>query len=173
MMTLVSGGAGSGKSAYAESLIVQSAAAPRVYLATMQAWGEEGRQRVERHRRLRAGKGFFTVEQPLNLAEVKVSSGGAVLLEDLSNLTANECFGGAGFAGAEERILTGVDSIRAQAGELVIVTNEIFSDGVAYPQETARYLDVLARLNRQLAAQADRVVEVAAGIPIFWKGEKP
>ncbi|MCD8050239.1 MAG: bifunctional adenosylcobinamide kinase/adenosylcobinamide-phosphate guanylyltransferase [Clostridiales bacterium] len=173
MMTLVSGGAGSGKSAYAESLILQSSAAPRIYLATMQAWGEEGRQRVERHRRLRAGKGFLTVEQPLNLTEVEIPQGSAVLLEDLSNLTANECFGGAGFAGAEERILTGVDSIRAQAGELVIVTNEIFSDGVTYPPETAQYLDILARLNRQLAAQADRVVEVAAGIPIFWKGENP
>ncbi|MCD8190006.1 MAG: bifunctional adenosylcobinamide kinase/adenosylcobinamide-phosphate guanylyltransferase [Clostridiales bacterium] len=173
MMTLVSGGAGSGKSAYAESLIVQSAATPRIYLATMQAWGEEGRQRVERHRRLRAGKGFFTVEQPLNLTEVELPQGSAVLLEDLSNLTANECFGGAGFAGAEQRILTGVDALRAQAGELVVVTNEIFSDGVIYPPETARYLDILARLNRQLAAQADRVVEVAAGIPIFWKGEKP
>ncbi len=173
MMTLVSGGAGSGKSAYAESLILQSAAAPRVYLATMQMWGAEGRQRVERHRRLRAGKGFFTVEQPLNLTEVEIPQGGAVLLEDLSNLTANECFGGAGFTGAEERILAGVDSVCAQAGELVVVTNEIFSDGVTYPPETARYLDVLAWLNRQLAAQADRVVEVAAGIPIFWKGENP
>ncbi|MCD8354885.1 MAG: bifunctional adenosylcobinamide kinase/adenosylcobinamide-phosphate guanylyltransferase [Clostridiales bacterium] len=173
MMTLVSGGAGSGKSAYAESVILRYSAAPRIYLATMQAWGEEGRQRVERHRCLRAGKGFLTVEQPRNLAEVEIPPGSAVLLEDLSNLTANECFGGAGFAGAEERILTGVDSIRAQAGELVVVTNEIFSDGVTYPPETARYLDVLARLNRQLAAQADRVIEVAAGIPIFWKGENP
>ncbi|MCD7928007.1 MAG: bifunctional adenosylcobinamide kinase/adenosylcobinamide-phosphate guanylyltransferase, partial [Oscillospiraceae bacterium] len=88
MMTLVSGGAGSGKSAFAEALIVRSAAKPRVYLATMQAWGEEGRQRVERHRRLRAGKDFFTVEQPRNLSEVKIPQGGAVLLEDLSNLTA-------------------------------------------------------------------------------------
>ncbi|MCD8334481.1 MAG: bifunctional adenosylcobinamide kinase/adenosylcobinamide-phosphate guanylyltransferase [Clostridiales bacterium] len=173
MMTLVSGGAGSGKSAYAESLILRSAAAPRVYLATMQPWGEEGRQRVERHRRLRAGKGFFTVEQPLNLTEVELPQDSAVLLEDLSNLTANECFGGAGFARAEEHILKGVDTLRAQAGELVVVTNEIFSDGVTYPPETARYLDILARLNRLLAARADRVVEVAAGIPIFWKGEKP
>lgn len=173
MMTLVSGGAGSGKSAYAESMILQSSSTPRIYLATMQAWGEEGRQRVERHRRLRAGKGFLTVEQPQNLAEVEIPQGSAVLLEDLSNLTANECFGGAGFAGAEQRILAGIDTLRAQAGELVIVTNEIFSDGVTYLPETARYLDVLAWLNRQLAAQADQVVEVAAGIPIFWKGENP
>ncbi|MCD7927603.1 MAG: bifunctional adenosylcobinamide kinase/adenosylcobinamide-phosphate guanylyltransferase, partial [Oscillospiraceae bacterium] len=90
-----------------------------------------------------------------------------------SNLTANECCDGAGFAGAEKRILTGVDALRAQAEELVVVTNEIFSDGVTYPPETARYLDLLARLNRQLAEQADRVVEVAAGKPIFWKGENP
>lgn len=172
MMTLVSGGAGSGKSAYAESLVLKSPAAPRVYLATMQVWGEEGKQRVERHRRMRRDKGFRTVEQPLNISQAPIPGGSVVLLEDLSNLTANECFDGEGFDGAEERILTGIAAVQERARDLIIVTNELFSDGIVYPDETARYLAILARLNCRLAERAGQVVEVAAGIPILWKGTK-
>lgn len=172
MMTLVSGGAGSGKSAYAESLVMKSSAAPRVYLATMRVWGEEERQRVERHRRMRRNKGFLTVEQPLNLEQAEIPQGSVVLLEDLSNLTANECFDGDGFQKAEERIWRGITAVRERAEDLIIVTNELFSDGIAYPDETARYLALLAQLNCRLAEQADQVVEVVIGIPIPWKGAK-
>lgn len=170
MMTLISGGAGSGKSAFAESCVLRSTAKNRIYLATMEVWGPEDRQRVVRHREMRKDKGFLTVEQPRCLESVTLPPDSVVLLEDLSNLTANECFGGAGFDGAEERILQGIGSIRMQAADLVIVTNELFSDGISYPAETQRYLALLARLNQILARQSDRVAEVAAGIPIFWKG---
>ena len=95
-----------------------------------------------------------------------------VLLECLSNLTANECFGPESFDGAAERILTGVDRLRQQAAHVVIVTNELFSDGLDYPEETERYLSVLSGLNCRLARQADRVIEVVCGLPVFWKGEK-
>lgn len=172
MMTLVSGGAGSGKSVIAEGLVMESEASLRVYLATMQVWGEEDRQRVRRHRLLRRDKGFDTVERPNDLLGADLPEDCVVLLEDLSNLTANECFGGAGFPGAEQRILEGIAAVQNRAADLVIVTNELFSDGISYPEETARYLKLLARLNCALAAQADRVVEAVAGIPIWWKGEK-
>lgn len=172
MMTLVSGGAGSGKSAIAEGLVMESEALPRVYLATMQVLGEEDRQRVRRHRLLRRDKGFDTVERPNDLLGADLPEGCVVLLEDLSNLTANECFGGAGFPGAEQRILEGIAAVQNRAADLVIVTNELFSDGISYPEETARYLELLARLNCALADKADRVVEAVAGIPIWWKGEK-
>ena len=66
MMILVTGGSGSGKSAYAEELAVSltTAGGQRYYLATMQPFGEEGRRRIERHKKLREGKGFLTIEQP-------------------------------------------------------------------------------------------------------------
>ena len=143
-----------------------------MYLATMEVWDEEDRRRVDRHRTLRAGKGFVTVERPRDLSGAEVPEGSTVLLECLSNLTANECFGPEGFDGAAERILTGVDRLRRQAAHVVIVTNELFSDGLDYPEETARYLSMLAGLNCRLARQADRVVEVVCGLPVLWKGEK-
>ena len=70
MIYLVTGGSGSGKSAYAESLLsgfenIRS----RYYIATMQVYGEEGKKRVERHRRLRAGKGFITSEQTVQIEQ--------------------------------------------------------------------------------------------------------
>lgn len=172
MMILISGGSGSGKSAFAEKKVTESTAANRVYLATMEVWGEEDRQRVRRHREMRREKGFSTIEQTKNVGDLTVSTDSVLLLEDLSNLTANECFGGAGFEGAFERILNGVLRLNEQTSDLVIVTNELFSDGIRYPEETTRYLELLARLNCSLAERADEVYEVVAGIPICWKGEK-
>ena len=63
MITLVTGGSGSGKSAYAESLLY-SCEGIRYYIATMQIYDAEGEKKVERHRKLRAGKGFLTIESP-------------------------------------------------------------------------------------------------------------
>ncbi len=172
MMVLVSGGAGSGKSACAESIAERLSDESRVYLATMQVWGEEDRQRVARHREMRKNKGFQTVEKPSDIGEVEIPPDCTVLLEDLSNVSANECFGGKGFDGAENRILNGIDSLQKRSKHLIIVTNELFSDGICYPAETQRYLALLALLNRELASRADVVIESVVGIPVFWKGKK-
>ena len=107
MLILVSGGASSGKSAFAEELIVRSGLKERIYLATMQVWDKESERRVERHRAMRAGKGFATLERPLDLAGLPLPPGSAVLLEDLTNLTANEYFGPQGPKGALERLTAG------------------------------------------------------------------
>ena len=173
MLILVSGGAGSGKSEFAEGVVTSSGLDERVYLATMKVWDAESVRRVERHRQMRAGKGFETLECPENLADAVLPSGCAALLEDLSNLTANEFFGEQGRQGAFERVLTGIEHAGRQAGLLVVVTNELFSDGMDYDPDTLAYLDVLARLNRAVAARADAVYEVVCGIPVAWKGEKP
>ena len=92
MLILVSGGSGSGKSEFAEGLVVSAGLKERVYLATMQVWDQESVRRVERHRAMRAGKGFATLECPTGLERLEVPAGSAVLLEDLSNLSANEYF---------------------------------------------------------------------------------
>ena len=173
MLILVSGGAGSGKSEFAESLITASGIPNRVYLATMRVWDAESVRRVERHLAMRAGKGFATLECPENLAGLTLPLGCAALLEDLSNLTANEFFGEQGRQGAFDRVLAGVGRAAGQAGLLVVVTNELFSDGMDYDPDTLAYLDVLARLNRAIAARAGGVYEVVCGIPVAWKGEKP
>ena len=171
MLILVSGGSASGKSRYAEELVVRTQAGERIYVDTMQVWDAESRKRVERHRAMRAGKGFRTVERPVRLGEMPVPEGAVVLLEDLSNLAANEWFDGGDRAGVPERVLTGIRKLRDRSSTAVVVTNELFSDGVCYDPETAAYLACLAQLNRVIAAQADRVYEVVCGIPVCWKGE--
>ena len=95
MLTLVLGGAASGKSGYAESLVLKTAL-PRYYIATMQVWDAECAARVEKHRRMRAAKQFETVECPLHLENIRLPARGTALLEDLGNLTANELYDPAG-----------------------------------------------------------------------------
>ena len=88
-----------------------------------------------------------------------------------SNLAANELYqeGGAGRQ-CVEAVLEGVRRIREQCVHLVIVTNEIFSDGIEYDPETRQYQQDLAVINRELASMADVVVEVVYSIPLLHKG---
>ncbi len=170
MLTLVVGGAASGKSAYAERLVLQTAL-PRYYLATMQVWDAECAARVEKHRRMRAEKQFETLECPLHLGTVHLPARGTALLEDLGNLTANELYdpAGAGEAAASA-ILDGLGRLAAQCEHLVVVSNEVFSGGAGYAGDTDRYLKALAQVNNALAARADAVVRVVCGIPVYYKG---
>ena len=170
MLTLVLGGAASGKSEYAESLVLQTTD-PRFYLATMQVWDAECAARVEKHRRMRAEKRFETVECPLHLDAVRLPARGTALLEDLGNLTANELYDPAGVGeNAAGAILAGLDSLAAQCENLIVVSNEVFSGGADYAGDTERYLLALARVNNAFAARADRVVRVVCGIPVYYKG---
>ena len=129
MLTLVIGGAASGKSAYAESLCLR-APLPRTYLATMQVWDAECAARVAKHRAMRAEKQFTTVECPLHLDRVTLPRRGTVLLEDLGNLAANELYDPDG-AGTETAaaILRGIDKMLLQCDNLIVVSNEVFSRG--------------------------------------------
>ena len=196
MLYIVTGGSGSGKSEYAEQTAVQCrnrTGGTLWYLATMRSWDDEGRKRVERHRRMRAAKGFETIErytglETLELRETfeelnpagldaeqetdslkywesrRVAQKQVLLLECMSNLVLNEFYDQEN--GAEERILQGIKHLQKQCGDLIIVTNEIFSDGVTYEPESERYIELLGRINRELGQMADSVTEVVYGIPL-------
>ena len=192
---MISGGSGSGKSAYAEECIVRmSQGCSRYYLATMQVYGEEGRKKVERHREMRKEKGFVTIEQQTRLedavSQIENPGKSSVLLECMSNLTANEIYqeDGAGDNTVKailngihhlleqvaeeivaERILHGVAMLKGQVEHLVIVTNNVFEDGIVYEESTVKYIRAMGRINEKLAEQADRVVEVVVGIPVIVK----
>ena len=170
MFAVIIGGAASGKSAFAEQLAARLPE-PRIYLATMQAFDEESRARIERHRSMRAGKGFQTLEQTTALERAELPDGASVLLEDLSNLLANEMYapGGGGAVAA----LRGVNAVLERCEHLVLVTNEVFSGGADYAGSTADYLAELAWLNRVFAKRANVVAEIVCGLPNVLKGALP
>lgn len=170
MITLVTGGSGSGKSAYAEDVLTGFGEGERIYIATMYPFDEESHRRISRHRMMRAQKNFSTVECYTGLKHQDVPENSYVLLECMSNLVANEMFQETGAKENTVReILDGVAHLEKQAAELVIVTNEIFSDGIEYEEETVRYQEYLGRINREIARIARTVVEVVYGIPVFHK----
>lgn len=189
MITLVTGGSGSGKSAYAEELL-SSCEGTKYYIATMQIYDAEGEKKVERHRKLRAGKGFLTIESPTDIGKLDFSktkehtkespqnkgsqSEGkkSALLECMSNLTANEMFSDGSMRTADEvvqKITADIQNLAEKTDELVIVTNNVFEDGIVYDDGTMEYLKALGRINTNLAVLSDRVVEVVVGIPIGLK----
>ncbi len=178
-MTLILGGSGSGKSAYAEDYLLRAAGDKnKYYIATMQIRDAEMQAKVDRHHRLRQGKGFTTIEQPTELeqAVLQMEPAGAVLLECMSNLTANEMFSGEQPVDRQPvitKILQGMEGLRKQADPLVIVTNNVFEDGMIYDDSTMEYIEALGRINERLAAEADEVVEVIAGIPQRIKPGSP
>ena len=170
MMVLVTGGSGSGKSAYAEQKVVDFGEACRIYIATMYPFDEESHNRIKRHREMRAGKGFETLECYTGLKNTEIEPDSVVLLECMSNLVANEMFqpDGAGVHTVEE-ILQGVLALKRKARHLVIVTNEIFSASASYDKEMETYLDYLGCINQELEELADEVTEVVYGIPVYHK----
>ena len=172
MMHLVTGASASGKSAYAEDLLVLAKSAEKYYIATMRPWGEEGAARVKKHRAMREGKGFQTIEAFHTLDALRLPGKGSLMLECMSNLLANEQFE---LGGTDEEILDriqqGIQNLKEQTEDLIIVTNEIFSDGCRYDAETVRYIRLLGNLNIRMAEEADAVTEVVYGIPIRRKGE--
>lgn len=175
-MTLVVGGSGSGKSEFAENYIVALAGTmQKYYLATMQVYDEEGQKKIERHQRLRAGKGFQTIEQTRNLVQAvpQMQTGEkAALLECMSNLVANEMFTEDGIRTeyeVAEKIAAEVAKLKEHISPLVIVSNNVFEDGMEYEEGTMAYLRAIGAVNVALARMADEVIEVIAGIPVKIK----
>ena len=176
MVIFITGGSGSGKSEYAEQRAVeQKRARPGmelIYIATMEAKDSESRKRIERHRTMRDGKGFQTRECYTHLEELSLGGQEIVLLECLSNLTANEMFSVKGRKyEAVSVIKKGITHLTEQCSDVIIVGNNVFEDGMQYDEMTEQYLQQMAELHRFLAELADEVVEVICGIPVFWKGE--
>ena len=91
------------------------------------------------------------------------------MLEDLVNLMANEMFGG----GDTSRILPALNALACKCQHLILVTNDVFSDGIHYPDSTREYLRQLAKITAEAAKMADCVVEVVYSIPVCVKGALP
>ena len=170
MIIILIGGSGSGKSEFAENTALQLNRGELVYIATMQPFDEESKERVKRHQRMRQSKNFKTIECFTGLSKVVAGKNTTALLECMSNLVANEMFAE---DGAKENTLLaikqGIKHLAEQTEHLLIVTNNIFEDGFSYDEETMKYMKQLCDINSWLCNIADRVVEVVHGIPIEIK----
>jgi adenosyl cobinamide kinase/adenosyl cobinamide phosphate guanylyltransferase len=165
-LTLVLGGARSGKSRYAESLVM-ALPPPWLYVATGQGLDAEMAARIEAHRS-RRGAGWTTVEAPRALAATLAAPGTAPILVDcltlwLSNLMMAE----APIEAELDRLAQALDKATAP---VVMVANEVGSGIVPDNALARRFRDLQGWLNQRIAAQADNVVLVVAGLPLFVKG---
>ena len=210
----ITGGAGSGKSEYAEQLAERlhtELGGPLYYVATMNPAprDSDAAARIAKHQKRRAGRGYTTLECPTDIAQLRArltkdlnlpdTTAGALLmpatgkasqaesirhssnaaevrhaasravflLEDLTNLYANEVYG---TSGHPHEIVAPLLELTQQAGAVIIVANELYSDGICYAPETDRFLRDLAGLAAALSAAADQVTEVVYGIPVQLKG---
>lgn len=174
MRTLVVGGSGSGKSAYAERLAA-SLASRRTYVATMRNDGAEAAERIRRHRSQRAELGFITVECPDSLmAACHDGGGGVVLVDDLGNLVANALFAPDGTMADPtvvlDRLVGEVEALGQSYDHTVLVGNEVGGEGAYRLESTNEWVRLIGALNCRIAASFDEVVEVVAGVPCHVKG---
>ena len=170
MTTLITGGSKCGKSSLAER-ILDGFHGRKFYIAAMQPFGDDAFEAIERHRKMRQGKGFETIEKYTDLHELSFPADSAALLECVGNLCANEMFRDNEVVCPIDAVLRGIRSVSESVSELVIVTNQVGSDGIAYSEETSRYIRYLGEINRCIAGFADNVIECVYGIPLLLKGE--
>lgn len=169
MLTLVLGGARSGKSALAERLTLSAAGnAPPLYVATAEAFDDEMRDRIARHRADR-GTGWRTVEAPADPAAAiaAAAEAGAVLLDCLTIWAATLMHLKRDPDTETARL---VAAARNLGRPVVMVANEVGLGIVPDNALARRFRDVAGRMNQQVAAAADRVIFVAAGLPLVLKG---
>ena len=168
-LTLVLGGARSGKSRYAENLIV-ALQPPWTFVATAEAGDAEMAERIAAHR-LRRGKNWQTLEAPhdLSAALAAVGTEGPVLLDCLTLWLSNRMLAGAELDAEIARFEAALDGRQAP---VVLVSNEVGSGIVPGNELSRRFRDMQGRLNQRMAARADRVVLMVAGLPVVVKEVK-
>lgn len=165
-LTIILGGAASGKSAYAETLVFNTGR-PKVYLATAQAYDAEMKDKISEHRAMR-GTGWTTIEAPLDIATpLAAQSEDAVVLLDCATMwLSNVLLDGRDIKAACDEF---VAATRAAPCPVVVVTNEV-GFGIVPDNAMARqFRNAQGRLNQQLAAQADSVIAIMAGLPLVLK----
>jgi adenosylcobinamide kinase/adenosylcobinamide-phosphate guanylyltransferase len=169
-LTLVLGGAASGKSAFAETLI-KTSGRKMVYLATAQVFDDEMQAKIQRHQDMR-GKDWDTIEEPLKLQPIlmSVDADKSVLLDCATMWLSNNLLADTNLPEAEADLLSGLAQCPAS---VVVVSNEVGLSVVPENALARRFRQAQGELNQRLAQQADLVVNVIAGLPHVLKGRLP
>lgn len=173
MRNLILGGARSGKSALAERLALASTR-PVVYIATAQARDGEMAERIAHHRARRPAD-WLCVEEPLALAEVlrQHARADCCVLVDCLTLWLSNLLGDADASRFERERAALLDTLPQVPGEILLVSNEVGMGVVPLGELSRRFVDEAGRLHQTLAAACDRVIFVAAGLPLTLKGTLP
>lgn len=170
-VSLVLGGARSGKSKFAENLILASDFAP-VYLASAEARDAEMAARIEAHRAAREGAGWKTVEAPLDVVgALAVRKADEAVLFDCATLWLSNLILAARDPELECKQLQA--AIAACPARIVVVSNEVGQGVVPDNALARRFRDAQGQLNQDIAARAGLVVAVMAGLPMVLKGALP
>lgn len=185
-MTFISGGVRSGKSSFAERLLVGSADVTDgrlVYIASGRAVDREMQERIDKHKTDRADESWLTIEQPVALEEVLpfIEPGDYVVWDCLTTWLANEMY--------EEiehtycvhvekcmrekavQLMETVAAITEKASQFVIVSNEVLDELPSVYEETRKYSRWIGLLHQALVAIADDAIEMDSGMPLYWKRE--
>ena len=190
MIVLVVGGAKSGKSMFAQNLSkslneslknpisgqldgeIEREVGKLYYVATMNPYDLEDLKRIENHLREREGYGFNTIEETLNMSKVSslIKEEDTVLIDSITSLVTNYMFQGKDFfKEVSEDILSGILEIISAAGDIVIVSDYLFSDSIQYDCYTESFRKEIGIINRKLAEVSDIVVECSYGNIIYHK----
>ena len=181
-MITVIGLAASGKSEVAEKIAVNIALKHNkqlIYLATMESESAASKERIKKHRNLRKDKGFITIEEQVSLNKhVNAVKDKVVLLECVSNLCANYYYNVSGENTVSDEsislmaddIFNDILSINDSAFELILVTNDMYRDGIIYDEWTESYLKLTAKVNSKSVEHSESFFEVINGISIKIQG---
>lgn len=169
-LTLVLGGAASGKSAFAENLVLQGGDDP-IYIATAQIFDDEMAAKVADHQSQR-GDGWTTIEEPLDVAGAlaKARPGQPILIDCATLWLTNVILGDHDITEETARLLK---ALRECPAPVVIVSNEVGQGIVPDNALSRRFRNAQGRLNQAIAADAELVVAVMAGLPLALKGRLP
>lgn len=186
-MILVTGGSASGKSAFAERLAVEYQKGPKLYIATMKPYDAECEARIRKHRLMRCDKGFETEEcygltlentyagkyhDRIGLFECMSNYLSNCMFEDNYEIDDAEMTADDKYRKLTEQMVSELTRLDEVLGQLIVVTNEVFSDGTHYDPVTTQYLHCLGQCNRMLAEKAEKVYEVICGIAVRRKSKE-
>lgn len=164
-VTLVLGGARSGKSRFAEGL-ARGMVGPRTYLATAEPFDDEMRHRISVHRQQRAEDGWTTVEAPLDPATVIRAASGLVLMDCVTVWLGNLMHHERELAAEVAELCAALEACPA---EVILVSNEVGQSIVPENAMARRFRDEQGRANQKLAAVASAVYFITAGLPLKLK----